>query len=54
MIKEREVVSRGKQVISLLLDMRLKEALELLRIQIDLINDWNLKTRFDELTIAYT
>ncbi|HZK03516.1 MAG TPA: tetratricopeptide repeat protein [Bacteroidaceae bacterium] len=54
MIKEKDVVLRKKQIFSLLLDSRLKEALELLRIQIDLSNNWHLKARFDELTIAYT
>lgn len=54
MSKELEITNRANEIYNLLMKSRLKEALHLLEEQINEISDWSIKSRFEELNIAYS
>lgn len=54
MSKEQEITNRANKISSLLIESRLKEALILLKEQINEISDWSISSRFEELNISYS
>lgn len=54
MSKEQEIINRANKISILLIESRLKEALNLLGEQINEISDWSVSSRFEELNIAYS
>jgi tetratricopeptide (TPR) repeat protein len=54
MSKEQEITNRANKISNLLIESRLKEALNLLGEQINEISDWSVSSRFEEINIAYS
>ena len=52
-MEEKRITEIQNKVVALLGEMRLKEAIEVLGTEIDTLQDWELRTRFNEMQTAY-